>query len=108
MNGKFLGSDSRPSDDKSSHTSVSTVNTRLLHRLAEEKRHLQENISTPLPTIVSTAPGGLDDVVLTMEDSTMSSSVPVDSQAMEAKLRARAQLRMRLASEKKVSREKSS
>ncbi|KAE9404213.1 hypothetical protein BT96DRAFT_432788 [Gymnopus androsaceus JB14] len=98
MNGGKLGSDPRPSS-----SSVSTVNTRLLQRLEEEKRYLQENNPTPL------SPTTLEDsveIVVGMED--LSSSVSIDSQDMETKLRTRARLRMRLASEKRAFREKSS
>ncbi|KAJ3782177.1 hypothetical protein GGU10DRAFT_86362 [Lentinula aff. detonsa] len=93
MNGEVLGSDPRPSSVQiqGSHTTVSTLNMRLLHKLEEEKRHLQDN--------------NLSATLFNSEDLTdvfvgRNTAVVTDPHAMEAKLRARAQLKMRLASEK--------
>ncbi|KAJ4490812.1 hypothetical protein J3R30DRAFT_138370 [Lentinula aciculospora] len=95
MNGVVLGSDPRPSSMpiEGSHTSVSILNTRLFHKLKEEKRHLQDN---NLSATLSNSEASGDVVV------GRNSAVVTEPQAFEAKLRARAQLKMRLASEKRA------
>lgn len=94
MNGEALGSDPRPSSlpVDGSHTTVSTYSMRLFHKLEEEKRHLQDNISATLSNSE-----GSGDVVVGKH-----SVVATDPQAIEANLRARAQLKMRLAFEKRA------
>ncbi|KAH7868613.1 uncharacterized protein C8R40DRAFT_815102 [Lentinula edodes] len=77
INDEALGSNPRPSSlpVDGSHTTVSTYSMRLFHKLEEEKRRLQDNISA------------------TLSNSEDSGDVVV----------ARAQLKMRLASEKRAS-----
>ncbi|KAJ3974886.1 hypothetical protein EV361DRAFT_584950 [Lentinula raphanica] len=95
MNGEELGSDPRPSfiQVSGSHTTVSNLNMRLFHKLAEEKRHLQDN---NLSATLSNSEDSGDVVV------GRNSVVVPDPQAIEAKPRARAQLRMRLVTEKRA------
>ncbi|KAF8829719.1 hypothetical protein HHX47_DHR2000139 [Lentinula edodes] len=95
INDEALGSNPRPSSlpVDGSHTTVSTYSMRLFHKLEEEKRRLQDNISA---TLSNSEDSG--DVVVGKH-----SVVATDPQAIEANLRARAQLKMRLASEKRAS-----
>ncbi|KAF9074096.1 hypothetical protein BDP27DRAFT_1317302 [Rhodocollybia butyracea] len=82
MNSGGLSSGSHASSSKEPLNTVSTVNTRLLHKLEEEKRRLFLNVSGP-----RSSPEGGD--VLVGGDPAIS-SVSIDSQSIESELRARA------------------
>lgn len=85
-----------------SHPAASDPRERLLIRLEKERNQVRSHQAAS-PTLAFPALSGLDRTFPSTDNiyPTVVTDVSVDSQAMEAKLRTRAQLRVRLAAEKR-------